>query len=648
MDGLYHAIGPSIKREYPNMVLDPKKFFNNRVKRNLHICLTLTPNGDIFNSMLKNYTSMISNCQLYWIQDWTEESLLNEAENFMRGRLDTDELRNKVAKCMSEMHMYMLDECRQVPWTGNSEKQIKIKETRIVDAKGIKKEQVSKTFSVNLPNWPYSKNILQELIKNEHTDTQSKSPLHFFVGSNTYLRFMNCFWYYFTTKAKQCENDIIRLRKVLETLGKTREGASAMKAYINDLKVRCKQSEVDSEQTLKSLIEKTTSVEKLKAKLGLGGSLTTLMKMQEDIDMSNQNLASEILTKLLNRETSDEYDEEFTRMKEEGQKSRVSKMLEDHEKAKSYVEECKARLSDKKRQAENWKNKIDKPCIERIRTFQNPPALIGQIMEMITVLVGKRKFRESSDGSHSAKTEFSSKDNNTNFDSKDLKASSKPKMSTNKMERLDRSQWKQYQNIMQDSSKFVELLYAIEWEEGLPLETIQATESYLMQGKDGQIGITGEGSLIESSSKDVNIPAASKANESKGITISAARYASEDASTLVHFAIAILEYSKLCIPLKAAKEKVESLRQEQIDYERRKKEQEQEIIKLQRLEESLALETDSKSSENLTNKDLPRLVGELEELQKKFDESAVKKHRLHKELDSCIQRLESATLIINK
>ena len=110
---------------------------------------------------------------------------------------------------------------------------------------------------------------------------------------------MNSFWYYFTTKAKQCEDDIIRLRKVLETLNKTREGANLMKAYIKDLKVRCKQSETDSEESLKKLIEMTTCVEKLKAKLGLGGSLTTLMKMQEDIDMSKENVASENLTKLL-------------------------------------------------------------------------------------------------------------------------------------------------------------------------------------------------------------------------------------------------------------------------------------------------------------------------------------------------------------
>lgn len=60
------------------------------------------------------------------------------------------------------------------------------------------------------------------------------------------------------------------------------------------------------------------------------------------------------------------------------------------------------------------------------------------------------------------------------------------------------------------------------------------------------------------------------------------------------------------------------------------------------------MSSDNKVVDTLTNKDLPILIAELEELQKKFDEAAVKKHKLHKELESCIQRLESATLIINK
>lgn len=70
MEGLYNAIAPSIKREYPNMILDPKKFFNSRVRKNLHICLTLTANSELFQTILKNYPKMISCCQIDWIKGY--------------------------------------------------------------------------------------------------------------------------------------------------------------------------------------------------------------------------------------------------------------------------------------------------------------------------------------------------------------------------------------------------------------------------------------------------------------------------------------------------------------------------------------------------------------------------------------------------
>ena len=46
--------------------------------------------------------------------------------------------------------------------------------------------------------------------------------------------------------------------------------------------------------------------------------------------------------------------------------------------------------------------------------------------------------------------------------------------------------------------------------------------------------------------------------------------------------------------------------------------------------------------------DLPRLTEELQILQDKFDAAAVKKHKLHIELETCIQRLDAATAIIQR
>jgi hypothetical protein len=55
-----------------------------------------------------------------------------------------------------------------------------------------------------------------------------------------------------------------------------------------------------------------------------------------------------------------------------------------------------------------------------------------------------------------------------------------------------------------------------------------------------------------------------------------------------------------------------------------------------------------KQEEDLKQDDLPRLMSELEQLQASFDLAAVKKYKLNIELESCIQRLDAASLIIEK
>lgn len=571
MDGLYQALGPSIKREYPNFVVDPKKFFNIRVKKNLHICIALTPHSRIFQNIVKNYPGILSNCQIYWIRDWLQNVLLTEAKFFMRNRLESNELRDRIAKSMCDIHLYMLNETKQIPWAGNMDKELKIKHTKIVEKK---KEQVSKTFTQNIPNWPYSKNILQEQIKLQHISSKEKSKLHFFIGPSNYLKFMNSFWYFFTSKAKKCEEDIIRLRRVLDTLNKTRANTDQMRSYIKDLRVRCKKAELETEKLLQKVIEKTTAVEKLKAKIGRGGSLATLMQMQDNIVASNFDIEKE--RSLLLEEETDEYDVEFARMKEESLKSKQLKLQNELDSARNSVEDCKRLLADKRRQAEHWKNKVDKACIERIRAFQNPPALIGQIMEMTMIMIGKKNGKSGFNDSHTP-SGFRENEAGNVIKQNATQAESKSKKPFNKMDRLDRSVWKTYQLAMQDSQKFVDLLHSVDLEEGLPVEIYQAVESYLAIGRDGQLGVTGEGLLLENA-KDVNVPVARPVDDTfRGITISSSRYASEDAATLVHYAIAVVEYTRQCGPLRQAREKVEHIKNEIVEYERKKQERDDEV-----------------------------------------------------------------------
>ena len=66
---------------------------------------------------------------------------------------------------MSEIHLYLLRECRQVPWTGNAERELKLQQAKLTDKKVSKQDNAPKSVTINMPNWPYTKNVLQELIK---------------------------------------------------------------------------------------------------------------------------------------------------------------------------------------------------------------------------------------------------------------------------------------------------------------------------------------------------------------------------------------------------------------------------------------------------------------------------------------------------
>ena len=63
----------------------------------------------------------------------------------------------------------------------------------------------------------------------------------------------------------------------------------------------------------------------------------------------------------------------------------------------------------------------------------------------------------------------------------------------------------------------------------------------------------------------------------KGITIAGSKYASEDAATMVQYTIAIIEYTRLCAPLKAALERVHELEREIEENDRINKEKEDQV-----------------------------------------------------------------------
>ena len=66
-------------------------------------------------------------------------------------------------------------------------------------------------------------------------------------------------------------------------------------------------------------------------------------------------------------------------------------------------------------------------------------------------------------------------------------------------------------------------------------------------------------------------------DNTRGITLSAAKYSSEDAATLVSYTIAIVEYTRLCGPLKQSLERKHELEREIEENERLQRERENEV-----------------------------------------------------------------------
>jgi hypothetical protein len=64
---------------------------------------------------------------------------------------------------------------------------------------------------------------------------------------------------------------------------------------------------------------------------------------------------------------------------------------------------------------------------------------------------------------------------------------------------------------------------------------------------------------------------------SKGITIAAAKYSSEDAATLLNYTIAIVEYTRLCGPLRASLDRMTELQREIDENQRLQREKEQAV-----------------------------------------------------------------------
>lgn len=74
--------------------------FITKVKQNLHMVFTASPNGDNFRIRSQRFLATINSTVIDWFQPWPETSLLSVAEKFLKDvELGTPQVR--ISQCLS-------------------------------------------------------------------------------------------------------------------------------------------------------------------------------------------------------------------------------------------------------------------------------------------------------------------------------------------------------------------------------------------------------------------------------------------------------------------------------------------------------------------------------------------------------------------
>ncbi|XP_078503742.1 dynein axonemal heavy chain 5-like [Lissotriton helveticus] len=650
MTDLLQVLGPASRRKHPNRAYDPAKYLVSQVKSNLHVILCLPPHHELLKTAAEQYPGFLCGCQVIWIDNWSKATSHSEASHYIAKHrvleLHTRETRDHVAETISQIHTSMLQECNQIPWVRSPGNQMSLNGT---ERGGGESTNVQGN---NVSDLPFAKGIIEERIHhmNNH-DIQGHNNM-VFLGPGTLYSFLDRFKYIYRKKQAEQEETERGLKKVLETLAQTRIDAKVTQKKISIISQEHEESKVTVSTTFNQLIAKASSLERLKAELGIGGEILQVFLAQNESESEDDEDGKE----LLKEDDSDEYDEAFWNMKAASNVSQIHEITQKIEKVKCELEEVRSNLKHVKNQVMHWCSKVDKGCIERLLRCQNPPYLVGQVLEMVLVMVDSLPFEDSRlTHQSSARPQLENRDDKL---SPLAPSVTKPARSRRKDrgigrdDKVDKAKWKSLQYRIGDSSTIIERIHNVaKLEDGLPTQTLKDVESYLAKAKEGSQGVTGEGSLLEDAAPHAtpqSVTPAKKFTHSDssptrdsnkgGITIAGARYSSEDAATLVTFVVAVIEYTRLCGPLRDCLKKLDELEKEK---EECSKEEEKVTNVIENIEEETPVPT-FQEERILNAEDLPTLEAEVQQLQAEYDVAVVRKHHLQEELYSHQERLQAA------
>lgn len=440
-------------------------------------------------------------------------------------------------KCLSSIHCFVMQETQQLLQAGMQPGHLiqppqpdtnpapNTSQTPLESADDMKE----------IPGQPLTYDILMEKIKSVNRSLMAvQEGVHLpYVGPRTYQQFLECFYEIFLAKQAEAAMDKENLSKAVATLGSTEKQAEEMKAALKELRHQHSEASKLSEKLLKSLTLKSCQLEKLKALMGQSSSVLNAMQMVRE---QERQLVE-----------NDEDEEELLMLFSDKHTTRLESLLieaREHVSAAEQVEdESRQAMTKSKEAALHWHGKIDRNAIDQIKSLNNPPQLVGTIMELMLTLLQQYgacpQNGSVSDGSSSSTPGHIP-----------FSTSKKRKFSTTATG-LEKEQWNAIVIAIGDSQRFLDLLNGLKWEDGLSTDAVNLILSKLaVPGKNIPV------SSPEAGGGGHADPKSGTAAVEGLVTESMAQHAAESAANMFRFAVSIVEYNDSFKPYKIAAEQV--------------------------------------------------------------------------------------------
>jgi dynein heavy chain len=104
IDSIVAALGPSHKESNPGSIDsedDVIDFFWDRVSKHFHFCICISPTGEVFSKLIKQFPGLLSGCTIDWFHPWPMDALKSLAAKFL------PDLEERITDSVAQIHALM-------------------------------------------------------------------------------------------------------------------------------------------------------------------------------------------------------------------------------------------------------------------------------------------------------------------------------------------------------------------------------------------------------------------------------------------------------------------------------------------------------------------------------------------------------------